>query len=340
MTGLTVLLPNPATQRSTRKAVSGIVRRLALHSGVSAHLARRQGRPRILMFHAVGGDGEQTVYPYQRAYATQVFEAEIRYLLRHFTIVPLDRIVERIEGNGAGDGRNELALTFDDGLRNTAKTAYPILRELGVPATFFICPALLDSGEWQWTYECSARLARLSRESRAELLHTLGAPTPTASADAVLGWMGGLADSQRKSVVRQIREATRAFEPSSVERFNFDLMTWDDVGMLDRSLVAIGSHSMTHPVLSRTDPGLMRREIVDSKRMLEDRLARPVNYFCYPDGAYSPEVLDLVRRTYRAAVTTRPDFVRPGQDRWLLPRIGAGEEDVHDLAWRLHRPSS
>lgn len=292
------------------------------------------------MFHAVGGDGEHTVYPYQQAYSTAVFAAEIRYLQRHFTIVPLDRIVERVEGNAADDGHNELALTFDDGLRNTAETAYPILRQLGVPATLFVCPALLDSGEWQWTYECPARLARLSRESRAELLRSVGAPASNASAEAVMGWMSGLQDSQRRSVVRQIREATTPFEPSSVERFNFDLMTWDDVDRLDRSLVAIGSHTLTHPVLSRTDPGLMRREIIESKRMLEDRLARPVSYFCYPDGAYSAEVLELVRLTYRAAVTTRPDFVLPGQDRWLLPRIGAGEEDVHDLAWRLHRPSS
>jgi len=292
------------------------------------------------MFHAVGGDGEQTVYPYQHAYSTEVFEAEIRYLLRHFTIVPLDRIVERIEGNSADDGNNELALTFDDGLRNTARTAYPILRQLGVSATFFICPALLDSGEWQWTYECPARLARLSHDSRAELLRRVGMPASTTSADAVMRWMSGLEDSRRRSVMSQVRDATKAFEASSVERFNFDLMTWDDVDLLDRSLVTIGSHTMTHPILSRTDPGVMRREIIDSKLMLEGRLARQVNYFCYPDGAYSSEVVDLVRQTYRAAVTTQPDFVLPGQDRWLLPRIGAGEEDVHDLAWRLHRPSS
>jgi peptidoglycan/xylan/chitin deacetylase (PgdA/CDA1 family) len=290
------------------------------------------------MFHAVGGDGEQTVYPYQRAYATEVFEAEIRYLLRHFTVVPLDRIIERMEGNGGGDGRNELALTFDDGLRNSAKTAYPILHQLGVPATFFVCPGLVDSGEWQWSYECPARLARLSHEDRSELLRSVGAP-PT-STDAVMGWMSDLEDSHRRTVVRQIREATRGFEPLSVERFNFDLMTWDDFDMLDRSLVAIGSHTMTHPILSRTDRGQMRHEILESKRILEDRLARPVTYFCYPDGAYSPEVVDVVRQTYRAAVTTRPGFVLPDQDRWLLPRIGAGEEDVHDLAWRLHRPSS
>jgi peptidoglycan/xylan/chitin deacetylase (PgdA/CDA1 family) len=267
-----------------------------------------------------------------------VFEAEIRYLLRHFTVVPLDRIIERMEGNRGGDGRNELALTFDDGLRNSAKTAYPILHQLGVPATFFVCPGLVDSGEWQWSYECPARLARLSHEDRSELLRSVGAP-PT-STDAVMGWMSDLEDSHRRTVVRQIREATRGFEPLSVERFNFDLMTWDDFDMLDRSLVAIGSHTMTHPILSRTDRGQMRHEILESKRILEDRLARPVTYFCYPDGAYSPEVVDVVRQTYRAAVTTRPGFVLPDQDRWLLPRIGAGEEDVHDLAWRLHRPSS
>jgi peptidoglycan/xylan/chitin deacetylase (PgdA/CDA1 family) len=333
-----VLSTHSVAKQSTRKMLSDPVRRLALHSGVSAHLARRQKKPRILMFHAVGGDGEQTVYPYEQAYSTEVFEAQIRYLLRHFTVVPLDRIIERIEGCTARDGQNQVALTFDDGLRNTAHTAYPILRRLGVPATFFLCPELLDRGEWQWSYECPARLARLSHDHRAELLRTAGAPS--ASTDAVMGWMSDLEDSHRRSVVRQIREATRGFEPSSVERFNFDLMTWDEVDMLDRSLVEIGSHTMTHPILSRTDPVQMRREIIESKRMLEDRLARPVRYFCYPNGAFSPEVVNVVRQTYRAAVTSESGFVLPGQDLCLLPRIGAGEEDVHDLAWRLHRPRS
>jgi peptidoglycan/xylan/chitin deacetylase (PgdA/CDA1 family) len=290
------------------------------------------------MFHAVGGDGEQTVHPYQQAYTTEVFEAEIRYLLRHFTIVPLDHLIERMEGVRAADRPNELALTFDDGLRNTAKTAYPILRELGVPATFFVCPGLLDSGEWQWSYECAARLSRLSQESKKELLRSVGAPVTSTA--AIMDWVSDLEDSSRRAFVGRIRAATSGFEPSSVERFNFDLMTWDDVNALDSSLVVIGSHTVTHPVLSRTDPGQMRREIIDSKRMLEERLARPVNYFCYPDGAHNPEVVDIVRQTYRAAVTTRPGLVMPGEDRWLLPRIGAGEENVHDLAWRLHRPNS
>jgi peptidoglycan/xylan/chitin deacetylase (PgdA/CDA1 family) len=34
----------------------------------------------------------------------------------------------------------ELALTFDDGLRNQFELAYPALRRLGTPATFFVCP--------------------------------------------------------------------------------------------------------------------------------------------------------------------------------------------------------
>ena len=290
------------------------------------------------MFHAVGGDGQRTVYPYQQAYSTEVFEAEIRYLLRHFTIVPLDRVIERIEGRRAGDGHNELALTFDDGLRNTAQTAYPILRKLGVPATFFVCPGLLDSGQWQWSYECPARMARLSQASREELLRSVGAPA--GSTAAVMDWMSALEDSIRTTVVQQLREATKGFEPTDVERFNFDLMNWNEVGMLDSSLVAIGSHTVTHPVLSRMDREHMRREIIGSKRMLEDRLARPVDYFCYPDGVHNPQVVEVVRQTYRAAVTTRPGLVTPGEDRWLLPRIPAGEEDVHDLAWRLHRPNS
>src|SRR5215470_11642526 len=94
--------------------LSPLVRRLAHLTSMSALLARRQGQPRILMLHAVGSERQAPLYPYLlNLYPTRVFQAELRYLARHFSVVPLDRIVERVRH---GDGRtcHEVALTFDD----------------------------------------------------------------------------------------------------------------------------------------------------------------------------------------------------------------------------------
>ena len=46
--------------------------------------------------------------------------------------------------------------------------------------------------------------------------------------------------------------------------------------------MSIGSHTLTHPRLTRVPPAQLRAEIFDSKKMLEDALGVEVTSFCYP----------------------------------------------------------
>jgi len=116
-------------------------------------------------------------------------------------------------------------------------------------------------------------------------------------------------------------------------------MSWRDLASLDRNLVTVGSHTMSHPMLTTLDEVSARAEIVNSRRRLEEMLGRAVEFFCYPAGAYSESVTEEVRRHYRAAVTTDPGFVRPHDDRHLLRRVPA-VPPLPFFAWLLHRPSA
>ena len=67
----------------------------------------------------------------------------------------------------------------------------------------------------------------------------------------------------------------------------------------------IGSHTLTHPFLTRISPQRAREEISASKKKLEDRFGRPVRHFCYPYGDWNPAVRDLVMAAgYETACTT------------------------------------
>jgi peptidoglycan/xylan/chitin deacetylase (PgdA/CDA1 family) len=72
------------------------------------------------------------------------------------------------------------------------------------------------------------------------------------------------------------------------------LMTAEQVRELASQGVAFGSHTLTHPHLTRLDETAQRREILDSKRELEDLLAEKVNSFCYPHLDYNERVRALV----------------------------------------------
>jgi peptidoglycan/xylan/chitin deacetylase (PgdA/CDA1 family) len=85
----------------------------------------------------------------------------------------------------------------------------------------------------------------------------------------------------------------------------------------------IGSHTLSHPHLSRIDRTQMQREVAASKSVLEDRLGIAVDHFCYPYGDHDAAcVAAAAEAGYRTAVTIERGRVRPGQSLFALPRVG------------------
>jgi peptidoglycan/xylan/chitin deacetylase (PgdA/CDA1 family) len=273
--------------------------------GVAGSARRDNGCARVLMLHGVPRRHERLV------------RSLLAYVRRCFHVVPLQTLLAdnlRL--------RNQLAITFDDGLRNNVEVAYPILKELELPATFFVCPALISGNAWLWNHEARQRLRRLQL-----------APEQV---EAKIESMKRLPFAERQREEEQIRQATPAFVPTEDERHEFDLAGWHELEALDPALITIGSHTLTHPILPSLDAARLESEISQSRKMLEDRLQRPVDLFAYPNGDVDARTLDCVRRHYRAAVTVEEGNVLPGSDPHLLPRINVPGSRLR-FALALHR---
>lgn len=263
---------------------------------------------------------------------------ELRYLVRHFKVVPLDTMLDRLT-NSSVTLTNEIALTFDDGLRNNLTVVYPILRKLNLPATFFVCPGLVDSGAWLWNHEMRCRLQTLAPPTLAELRIKL--LTPGTSADGIVEWMKTLRLSQRRHAETIIQQASSEFCPTDAQRTDFDMMNWDDLLSLDPELITVGSHTQTHPILTTLNAQELEWELWESRRCLEKRLQRTVDLFCYPNGSYDERAYQAVKKFYRAAVAAESGMVDGRQtiDLHRLPRIPSAERAAL-TAWRLHRPDA
>jgi peptidoglycan/xylan/chitin deacetylase (PgdA/CDA1 family) len=268
-----------------------------------------------------GEDDEPTarilVYHGTPAREAGMLERQLRWLKRRFDIVPLGTLAA-----AAADGRlgRMVALTFDDGLRSNVVVAYPLLRKLAIPATFYVCPGLVDRAAWLWTHEVRFRLARLGVSAQR--------------AESFVEWMKTLKLGARKRVEARLARASRNFEPTAQERAHYDLATWEELRRLDPAIVTIGSHTLTHPILPRTPAAEIETEVRDSRRALEERLQRPIEFFAYPNGDLDDASEAAVRRHYRCAVTAEHGFVRRGADAQLLPRLVA-PQGVLRLARRL-----
>ena len=278
---------------------------LAYWLGLAGAARRNDGCARVLMLHGV---------PHRHA---RLLRRVLGYVRRHFSVVPLSALLSdnlRL--------RNQLAITFDDGLRNNVEVAYPVLRELGLPATFFVCPGLIGSGAWLWNHEARQRLQRLHL-----------APEEV---EAKIEAMKRLPFAARLAEEKRIRDATPDFAPTGEERHEFDLAGWAELEALDPSLITIGSHTLTHPILPSLDALHLEREISQSRAVLEEKLQRPVELFAYPNGDVDARSLDCVRRHYRGAVTVEEGSVLPGSDHHLLPRLNVPGSRLR-FALALHR---
>jgi peptidoglycan/xylan/chitin deacetylase (PgdA/CDA1 family) len=85
--------------------------------------------------------------------------------------------------------------------------------------------------------------------------------------------------------------------------------------------VTFGSHSKTHPFLSRLSEKDVMEEVINSKSALEDKLQLPVEFFCYPYGDYDRRVIDLVKNAgYKAAFTTKRGLIHRYDDPFEIRR--------------------
>lgn len=101
------------------------------------------------------------------------------------------------------------------------------------------------------------------------------------------------------------------------------LLDWRQIQELARRGWEIGAHSVTHPRLTDLSPDEARREIVDSKSEIEQRLGREVATFAYPYGLAGSVARAIVRDHFRAACAVRPGLAAASDDRARLPRIDA-----------------
>ena len=105
---------------------------------------------------------------------------------------------------------------------------------------------------------------------------------------------------------------------------NAGSMTTDIVRpMLSSGLITIGSHSKTHPLLSKIKPNQIYDELTGSKSDLEAMFGVPVHYLAYPGGDVNSKVLELTREAgYRLAFSTAAKKVKGlPEGAYTLPRI-------------------
>ena len=210
----------------------------------------------IMMYHHVRANPQgraDTVSP-------ERFRAHMLFLKRRgYNVIRLDELVQGIRHN-RDFPRDTVVVTFDDGYEDNYLYAVDVLKELSLPAIFFVIPGFVNGHEG--------------------------------------------------------------------ERYlNFDQMRAMAAAGLD-----FGSHTAHHTYLPEASDPTQEFEIVQSKKILEAELKRPVRYFSYPIGGFNDAIKKKIRQAgYRGAMTTNRGHDFANGDVYELNRIRFGDTDTSSV---------
>jgi len=234
--------------------------------------------------------------------------------------------VLRFEEDWMGVNTPSVCITFDDGYADNFLEALPVLEELKIPATFFVSAGNINKNEEFWWDELERIIicSRCLPENFTLTDRELGNEWPTRTAE------------EKQTFYREIHYLMKKGDPSRRTEWIKQLQDWAGDGPEGRSthrpltvaelqdlarspMATIGAHTVTHTPLSSLNTEDQRKEITESKSMLENWLEREITVFSYPFGDrydYTGETVALVRE----AGFTKAASNFPGQwHRWTDP---------------------
>ena len=266
-------------------------------------------------------------------------------------------------------GRTSVAVTFDDGYIDNLDNAKPLLERHDIPATVFVTtgyvgtqnefwydalerlllqPGILpdtlrvaiDGTLHEWHFRSSSHYDPKTHPSYAgwNITTTVNPTRRHELYRSVFQRLHPLPDQERRRVVYDLLKAAGM---KSSGRATHRILSPDEIVQITTGgLVEVGSHTVTHTVLSTLPLADQTEEIARSKAFLQNILNRRVTTFAYPFGGrahYSAETVVAVRDAgFESACSNFPGLIHARTDPWQLPRFLVRDCDGEQFARSLH----
>jgi peptidoglycan/xylan/chitin deacetylase (PgdA/CDA1 family) len=295
--------------------------------------------------------------PWSLCVSASRFQAQLRWIRKIARVRHLDDVLASWPPD-----EPTILVTFDDGYADTLSTARPLLESLDVPATVFLSTGHVGSTRefwWdalenllfrpgnlptlsvsvhgrphQWTFEPADVFDEIT-SSIYRGWRAWEAPIVPRHAAYKELWalLAPLKESERQTILDHLFAAA-GVEP--VARETHRLLAEPEVlQLVVADQVRIGSHSVTHTMLSSQSLAEQRHELASSKAWLEALLRRPVTTFAYPYGQkihYTKDSVALVRESgYQCAIANFPGLLTSATDRFEIPRLQMHDYDEREF---------
>lgn len=236
----------------------------------------------------------------QRRYVTIIFlhnwsvetaTMAFKYLSNNYNIISLnDFIGYKNRGKFKKLPPKSLIITIDDGYKENYDLL-PLIKQYKIPITIFLTAGVINTNRHFWfdilhPKYLKEHLKKMSNQKRLELLKEVG--------------------------FEQEKEYNT---PITLNRTQISEM---------KQYVDFQCHTMFHPVLPSCNSEEAKREIIDSKELLEKEYRLSINAIAFPNGDFCERDLNFVKEAgYKCSLTTEPGFNTKTSNIFRLKRISA-----------------
>lgn len=215
------------------------------------------------------------------------FREQMLLLKRRFNPIRMGDVVSAIR-EGRTLPPNSVVVTFDDGYDDNYRLAYPILRDVGVPATFFVSTGHVDSGR-PFAYDWLVHMLLTTRATRIDLPELGTRQTlpedrarRRALATRILDRTKSLGDAMQTSLIQRLEDEWQI--PRDSGHPDCRPVNWAQLREMHDAGFEIGAHGVHHRMLSKLPQQQLEEELSASKTALEDKLVAPATVMAYPVG--------------------------------------------------------
>ena len=261
--------------------------------------------PKIFLYHRFSAQGTDISH----RVSADVFRWQLKKITKHYQVFSFGDCLNYYHQYGYLPKRCAV-ITVDDGYQDFYQYAYPELKRLHLPATFFVTVNFVDRKIWLWPDRLDYALKETIKKDLVvqfdgnQRVFPLKTKLDTfATWKALSDYCIAAPDQEKIEVINSV-EANLEVELPAMPPEDYAAVTWDELREMAINSIEIGSHTMNHPILSRISHDQLQHEIAESRTILEQKLKSPVRTFCYPNGHpgdINDHIIDVVRKDYIGA---------------------------------------
>jgi glycosyltransferase involved in cell wall biosynthesis/peptidoglycan/xylan/chitin deacetylase (PgdA/CDA1 family) len=270
------------------------------------------------------------------------FEQIIVYLKKHFELVSLKDYL--LEDFIPKNQKPLCAIGFDDGYRDFIEFALPILKKYNCPSSMYVVTDCITNDLPPWTYMLNHYF--INTEKLSMLINTADFPGHLKNtkwktkserldyAKQLNPFMKSLENSKRHTIYNEIiKELNDVTPPHGL------MLTWDEVRDLKNHMCEVGSHTISHPMLSKKlSYNELVYELKESALIIEKQTGVFPATISYPFGAYNQDVKRAALDAgYKIGVTVNPSpYDSKKHDMLEIPRIELFDEPFIKTKLRIN----